>query len=150
MATRALQAAIQQIDSNFADPKLSLQKLAAFSGLSVSHLCRQLKIPNGEGFRRRLHSARLDEARRLLLETSLSIKEIADRVGYCHSSHLARNFRQRFDVSPTVFRVRQQDRVLNHNCMLGNDRSRIQRRRRWFQSGRNDLRDWLGHASRQI
>ena len=48
---------------------------------------------------------RIQHAKNLLLETNLSIKEIADRSGYQRQHEFARAFRQHTGVAPTVWRA---------------------------------------------
>jgi AraC family transcriptional activator of pobA len=51
-----------------------------------------------------IQSAVVDQATRLLLYTTRSIKEISFLLGYSHSSHFARFFKQRRGSSPEIFR----------------------------------------------
>ncbi len=81
-------------------------------------LAAQLKaeIPNYDSLRHRFKKLagdsparlwsrlRLHQARNLLLESSLSIKEIAERVGFGRQHEFARAFRKQFGVSPTDWR----------------------------------------------
>jgi transcriptional regulator GlxA family with amidase domain len=48
---------------------------------------------------------RIQHAKNLLLETNLSIKEIADRSGYQRQHEFARAFRQHTGAAPTVWRA---------------------------------------------
>jgi hypothetical protein len=48
---------------------------------------------------------RLQQAKNLLLETSLSIKEISVRLGYPRQHEFTRDFRQRLGVAPTTWRA---------------------------------------------
>ena len=54
-----------------------------------------------------LISLRMAEAKRLLVETSLSIGKIAAKVGYSSSEPFGFAFRKRFGISPHSFRSRQ-------------------------------------------
>src|SRR5436190_23498372 len=103
MPSRKTRAAIRLISRSFSDPMLSLQFVARSFDLSPPHLCRELKA-SGLGFRERLHDARTKEAHRLLLESQLSIKQVAAAVGYRHSSHLSHHFRRKFGISPSDIR----------------------------------------------
>jgi AraC family transcriptional activator of pobA len=51
-----------------------------------------------------IHSAILEQATRLLLYSTLSIKEISFVLGYSHASHFTRFFKQRRGYSPDAFR----------------------------------------------
>ncbi len=47
---------------------------------------------------------RLHQAQNLLLESSLSVKQIADRAGFARQHEFARAFRRQFGISPTEWR----------------------------------------------
>jgi AraC family transcriptional regulator len=51
-----------------------------------------------------LANVRLEHARRLLSETSLSISQIAIRVGYHSQSHFTKIFKSVTGVTPRVYR----------------------------------------------
>jgi transcriptional regulator GlxA family with amidase domain len=53
-----------------------------------------------------LLALRLDAARRMLVETDRSIKEIAAAIGYAHASHFSTAFRRQFGVTPSQQRER--------------------------------------------
>ncbi len=50
---------------------------------------------------------RLLEARRLLLHTNCTVKEIAARTGFCHAQHLNNMFRHHEKCTPTEYRSRE-------------------------------------------
>jgi AraC family transcriptional activator of pobA len=51
-----------------------------------------------------IYTAILDQATRLLLYTTLSMKEISFLLGYSHASHFTRFFKQRRGTTPEMFR----------------------------------------------
>ncbi len=51
-----------------------------------------------------LREQRLNEGRRLLVETDLAIKVIAETVGYTHSRDFANAFKDRFGLTPAAYR----------------------------------------------
>lgn len=59
----------------------------------------------GESFKATLNRLRLQEARRLVLETDLQISEIAFKVGYANVSHFNRLFRERHGSAPGALRT---------------------------------------------
>jgi AraC-like DNA-binding protein len=97
--------ALAEIDRRFADPAFHLRTLARQLAVSDSRLTHLLKQATGQTFGRRLHARRIDEARALLAGSSLSVKEIASRVGYATTSQLDRHFRKRFNRLPSEFRA---------------------------------------------
>ncbi|WP_339071023.1 AraC family transcriptional regulator [Chitinophaga sp. 212800008-4] len=51
-----------------------------------------------------LHELRLEQARQLVLDTDMSMAEIAAVTGYAHSQHFHRAFRQRYGTTPLQLR----------------------------------------------
>ena len=58
----------------------------------------------GMSFSEYVNGKRLEKSRELLLSTVLSVKEIADEVGFTDANYFTRLFRQNFGISPTDFR----------------------------------------------
>ena len=88
------------------DQALPVQRLARGVGMSprsLSRWCRETLDESPAGLVRRL---RLGEARRLLEETSLPLKEITVRTGLGDASTLWRVFTQRLGVTPAAYRER--------------------------------------------
>ena len=50
------------------------------------------------------YSLRLERAHALLNETNMSITEIATATGFNSASHLSRQFKAKYNISPTSFR----------------------------------------------
>ena len=88
------------------DPAKSFQELANLVNLSSSRLGHLFKLQTGVALNHFLVNERLKKAAELLRQTDLSIKEIAVRVGYHHSSSFDRGFQHKFGVSPADFRRR--------------------------------------------
>jgi AraC-like DNA-binding protein len=94
------------VDRRFADASLTIEAVATTVGISAQHVCRVLRRERGLTFADLLRGVRLREARRLLRETSFSMKEIAFRVGFRHPSQFTRAFTLDCGVSPSQYRVR--------------------------------------------
>ncbi len=56
-------------------------------------------------FHEDLTARRMDAAAELLSKPTITVRDVASRVGYCHPSHFARAFQQRYGVSPSEFRA---------------------------------------------
>jgi AraC family transcriptional regulator len=83
---------------------LNLDQLAARVGLSEYHFGRLFKRAIGFSPSRYQIDLRMNEARRLLRETSGSIVEIALDVGYPNPSHFAKLFRRENGLTPSEHR----------------------------------------------
>jgi AraC-like DNA-binding protein len=99
----ALRRVREYIDSHL-NETIELEKLATTAGLSLHHFARAFKKSTGVPPHGYVLSQRLDRARDLLVHTDKSLAEIALAGGFSDQSHLARQFRQTFGVSPAVFR----------------------------------------------
>ena len=95
------------IEKKYADASLTIENVAQLIGISTQHVCRVLKRERGLTFADLLREVRLREARRLLRDSSLSMKEIAFRVGFRHPSQFTRAFASSCGLSPSEFRARE-------------------------------------------
>lgn len=86
------------------DGHLSLRTIAQEHALTVSHLCTLFSHALGVPFRTYLKNWRLHKARALLRDESLSIKEIAYRVGYNDPNRLRLEFKDVTGHSPRAWR----------------------------------------------
>jgi AraC family transcriptional regulator len=84
--------------------EFSLDRLAAQAGLSKFHFQRLFKAATGVSPSRHHINLRMNEARRLLRETKMSVVDVALEVGYANPSHFARLFRRETGLSPSDYR----------------------------------------------
>ncbi|MDQ3744914.1 MAG: AraC family transcriptional regulator [Acidobacteriota bacterium] len=84
--------------------EVSLERLAAQAGLSKFHFQRLFKAATGVSPSRYHINLRMNEARRLLRETKMSVVDVALEVGYANPSHFARLFRRETGLSPSDYR----------------------------------------------
>jgi len=82
----------------------TLNDLAAVSGLSVSHLLRQYRAVTGRTPMKDARFLRLEEARRLIVTTTLPLHQIAPRVGIANEHHLSRLLKSLLGVSARELR----------------------------------------------
>jgi AraC family transcriptional regulator len=82
----------------------SLGRLAAQAGLSRFHFQRLFKAATGVTPSHYHIDLRMEEARRLLRETKMSVVDVALEVGYANPSHFARLFRRESGLSPSDYR----------------------------------------------
>jgi len=97
------------------NPKAKVEELAQSVGLSESHL-EHLIAKHARttirNMKNRMKIERLHEARRQLLESTLSLKEIRYRAGYTHNSNFSRDFKKLFLRSPAEYRRFEKKQVL--------------------------------------
>ena len=98
---------LRRIETDFADPDLSPEGLAAELGISKRYL-QQLLAGSGTSFVQELTATRLDRASDMLSDPragGLSVGEIAFRCGFLDPGYFARAFRKRFGRTPSEWRV---------------------------------------------
>jgi AraC-like DNA-binding protein len=86
------------------DSPPTLAEIATAVGTNDFALKRNFKAVFGQPVYSYMLSLRLAQARRLLLDTSMSVKEIAAAVGYVHCNHFSTAYRRAYGVSPGSFR----------------------------------------------
>lgn len=100
---RVIGQATDYIRRHYAN-ELKDEDLAAFLNLSNSHFRHLFREHTGMSFGKYFTLVRMENARRLLEESSLTVSEIAHKVGYDDVSYFSRVFSQYFWVSPTEYR----------------------------------------------
>jgi transcriptional regulator GlxA family with amidase domain len=88
------------------DEPLPVERIAAGLGMSPRTLSRWCREHLDESPAELVRRLRVDEARRLLEETALPLKDITARTGLGDASTLWRAFRQHLGVTPAAYRQR--------------------------------------------
>ena len=86
---------------------IDLGMLARVAGLSMHHFARQFKQSAGVTPHYYLTQKRVERAQEMLVQTDLSLAEIAYAAGFSDQSHLARHFRYMLGTTPREFRQSQ-------------------------------------------
>lgn len=106
-ATR-LRQVVDYIDTYLADD-LTLAEIAAVVHLSPYHFARMFKKSVGQSVHQYVIAQRIRTARRLIEISTLSLTEIAARVGFADQSHMTRHFRRVYGIPPTAFAVERKN-----------------------------------------
>ncbi|MFF0866389.1 helix-turn-helix domain-containing protein [Nonomuraea sp. NPDC003560] len=99
----AVRAAVAIMTERLAEP-LTLASVAAEVHLSVYHFVRVFREGTGQTPHRYLTRLRVEEARRLLSSTSLSVEQIAGRCGFAGAGSLSSAFLRQTGVRPSAYR----------------------------------------------
>ena len=98
-----LGAAFDVIETRYRDP-ISTRDVAAAVGLSPGHLTTVVRRGTGRTVGQWLTERRLQEARRLLATTDLTVAAVAGRVGYPDPGYFTRRFRVAHGLTPQEWR----------------------------------------------
>jgi len=94
---------ISYIEDNL-ESELSLAEIASVAGISVSHLKTLFRHSTGTPVHQYVLRRRVERAKQLLQDRSLSIAQVAFATGFAHQSHLARHMRKILGTTPAVVR----------------------------------------------
>ena len=94
----------QWIEANFSSSFL-LDEVADRVGMSLRSLRRRFSFATGETPMEYLHRVRLETAKNLLISSTLSIEQIAYRVGYEDSNYFSRLFKKKLKLTPREYRL---------------------------------------------
>ncbi|HEX7856067.1 MAG TPA: AraC family transcriptional regulator [Sphingobium sp.] len=87
--------------------QISVADMAALFDLSPRHFARRFRVATGSSVHKFVEEARLRQARTLLADRRLSIKEIAFRLGYARSGNFSDAFFRKTGERPGAYRRRQ-------------------------------------------
>lgn len=88
---------------------VTLDELAEKQHLSKPYLSKYIKEKSGNTFGDIVKNVRMKKARTLLKNTSMTVENIADNVGYQNVEHFNRTFKKKYDMTPIQFRNSQQE-----------------------------------------
>jgi YesN/AraC family two-component response regulator len=99
----AIQAVVRYIALHLGDSLINsvLEKVAGMNGNSLG---KEFNERFGKPLQQYVTDARMDEATRKLIQTPLSIADIATSVGYSDPNYFATVFKKKYAISPTEYR----------------------------------------------
>lgn len=104
VSSELIRLAHEYIYANLEDD-VSIRNTAAHLGISREHLARVFKRQLGESPSGYLHRKKMMRACKLLLETNLTVAEVADKLGYTSSAAFIRTFKLYLQMTPGQFRA---------------------------------------------
>lgn len=99
------------IKENMDDHEFSMEKLCQQTALSRSQVYRKVKVASGLSIALFVRQVRLEEAKKLLSDTSLSISEVSYKCGITSPPNFTKYFTAEFGCTPSEYRKSQ----LTHN-----------------------------------
>jgi AraC family transcriptional regulator, regulatory protein of adaptative response / methylphosphotriester-DNA alkyltransferase methyltransferase len=97
--------AVRIVEAEYADD-LELDDIARRVASSRRQLQRAYAEIGGTTFREHLTRVRMERAAALLANGSLTVREVARRVGYRQPAQFAKTFRRHLGAVPSVYRAR--------------------------------------------
>lgn len=91
------------LQENYNQP-VDFSSLADSLAVSAPYLSKLFHEQEGKSPSRYLTDLRMRKAQKLLMDTQLTVREIAVRVGYPDPFHFSRNFKNAMGISPVQFR----------------------------------------------
>lgn len=93
------------IDNNFKNPSLGLILIAEELNLSTSYISRVFKKQFDIGIAEYINNIRIEKAKELILLNTMTIKEIAESVGFSSDIHFIRVFKKHENITPGKYKV---------------------------------------------
>lgn len=100
----SIQTVARYISEHYSEP-LSLEDAAQMTHMEKTYFSRRFKALTGFGFLEYLTQTRIRAAEQLLVETKLSVVEIAELTGFSCSNYFGDVFRRYNGISPTAYRA---------------------------------------------
>lgn len=101
--SRPVREATKYIKNNFME-NLTLANVADHVHLNASYLSMLFKKETGQNYMAFLTDCRIEEAKKLLKDSSMSVAEICYAVGYTDKKHFSRLFIKNVGIRPTAYR----------------------------------------------
>ncbi len=87
----------------------TVEQLAEMMGMHSAQLCREFRAAFGCTMREYVQSCRLDQARKLLIESREPMIQIAELCGFFDQSHFTRTFKSATSLTPLAYRKKHID-----------------------------------------
>lgn len=95
---------LEYIDTNCLKHDLSLAVISEKYKVSNSYISKLFKENIGENYYDYVNKKKMQEAKRLIMETDMNLQEISQFVGYVDSKVFRRTFKKYFLISPSDYR----------------------------------------------
>ena len=102
-STDTIKKIIEYINLNYAK-EIKNNDLAEIAGYHEYHLNRLFVRYTGMSMHKYILNLRMNECKRLLLNTNMSVSDIASQTGFCSNTHFSTYFKKETKVSPFEYR----------------------------------------------
>lgn len=104
LVSKPIRLSITYLQEHYKDEMLSLELLSEHVNLNSSYFSALFKKNMGVGFSDYVLTLRIQEAKRLLVETNKGIAEIALEIGYHDPKHFTKIFKKNCQIKPNEYR----------------------------------------------
>ena len=108
---------VKVVINNMLNP-ITIDQLAELCGLTTSKFKRKFKAYFGTSPHKWITLQRLGHAKTLLLDSTLSVKEIGFACGFTSPSHFIRIFKAHFGTTPAALRSALLNRALKNGVII--------------------------------
>lgn len=102
-----IEKSLRFIETNYWNKQIDLQTLAKLVDRNPSYFSQLFAKKVGKNFRQKLNEIRVNEAKKLIVETDLSMKEIAALTGFQNQQYFSRIFHHYTGQAPRQYRSSQ-------------------------------------------
>jgi two-component system response regulator YesN len=113
MNLAVFERAIRYIQENFRKP-LTLEEVADHVHVSPYYFSHGFKNFTGMSFIQYVTKLRVEEAKKLLLSTNLSVKEVGKMVGYSDANYFSRVFKNEIGMPPSRFKLSKKFHIMRN------------------------------------
>lgn len=99
----AIKSCINYMEEHY-DEKFTVLKMAKFCAMSESYFTFFFKEVTGVSFIHYLNTYRIKKSKSLLIETNLSLEQIAEKIGFSDATYFTRVFKKIEKVTPQQYR----------------------------------------------
>ncbi|WP_165972132.1 helix-turn-helix domain-containing protein [Paenibacillus piri] len=92
------------LEERYSDPMLSQDSIAREFDMSPSYLSRFIKDQTGYTQKQHIDRLRMNEAKKLLIVSELTVKQIVEQVGYVDETNFIRKFKKLEGITPMQYR----------------------------------------------
>ena len=96
------------LNRHYCDYDISVQKIAEAVGIGINRTSAIIKDNTNSSLKTVVTSMRIEQAKRLLKDTSLSIADISTHLGYSSASYFIRVFKISENITPEAYRKQYQ------------------------------------------
>lgn len=101
---RKIEEAIQYIQKNYSDSRLSVEALAEVAGYTPNYFSKLFKEMTGINSGEYIRKIRIGKAKELLQNHEYKVSDVAEICGYINSSHFYSAFKKDVGMTPSAYR----------------------------------------------